>query len=153
MQELRLTPKQAEFYTNSTIDKVPNTAFIGGLGSGKTVVGTATTLTLLQQHPGIRILLAAPTYDQISQGSLLTFLEWCPPGYVANHNRTEHVIDFVWKDARGNPSQLIYRSTTEIDRIRAHEYGACWWDESATRICPPLAASVTLAARFTVGPK
>jgi len=128
--ELRLKPKQA-----STLKIVasgcPNTGFIGGLGSGKTVVGTAITLYLLQQYPGIRILHASPSYDQMNQGSLQTFMEWCPPGYVVSHNKTDHIIRFVWADAKGNHSELIYRSTAEIDRIRAHEYAACWWDESA----------------------
>jgi hypothetical protein len=67
----------------------------------------------------------------MNQGSLQTFMEWCPPGYVLSHNKTDHVIQFAWKDDKGNPSEILYRSTAEIDRIRAHEYGACWWDESA----------------------
>lgn len=108
---------------------MPNAAYVGGLGSGKTVAGTAIILTLAQQFPGIRMLLCAPTYDQIRQGSLQTFLEWCPPNYILRHNRTDHVLTFVF----GNEfqSELLYRSTTEIDRIRSHEYGAVWWDESA----------------------
>lgn len=130
VQELRLTPKQGEAF-QSVYSGIPNTGFIGGLGSGKTVVGTAIALSLLQRYPGIRLLLVAPTYDQISQGSLLTFLEWCPPAYIRSHNRTEHIIQFVWADEKGNPSELVYRSTSEIDRIRAHEYAACWWDESS----------------------
>lgn len=129
--ELRLTPLQTEHYKLLIIDKEPNVDFVGGLGSGKTVVGTAETLTLLEQYPGIRGLLAAPTYDQMVQGSLVTFMEWCDPSYIAHHDRTQKIITFVWKDEKGNPSQLLYRSTSEIDRIRAHEYGFCWWDEKA----------------------
>lgn len=139
VQELRLSPKQGEAF-QSVANGCPNTGFIGGLGSGKTVVGTAITLFLLQKYPGIRILLCAPTFDQISQGSLQTFMEWCPPSYVKSHNRSEHIIQFVWADQKGNPSELIYRSTTEIDRIRSHEYGACWWDESS--MSPESARSV-----------
>jgi len=125
-----LTEKQDEMYSFVLEKRVSNSAFVGGLGSGKTVVGTATALTLLQQFPGIRILLCAPTYDQIRQGSLQTFLEWCPPNYIISHNRTDHLITFVFGDGRFN-SEMLYRSTTEIDRIRSHEYGAVWWDESA----------------------
>ena len=111
--------------------KCPNAGFIGGLGSGKTVVGTALTLYLLEKYPGIRILVCAPTYDQLAQGTLMSFMEWCPQNYIAGWNRTEHIITFQWQDAQGNPSQILYRSTTEIDRIRAHEYGAVWFDEAA----------------------
>jgi DNA replication protein DnaC len=55
--ELRLKPKQAQFFANVLDRRIPNSGFIGGLGSGKTVVGTATTLALLMRYPGIRILL------------------------------------------------------------------------------------------------
>ncbi len=128
---LTLTPKQGEMYSLVLEQRCPNTGFIGGLGSGKTVVGTAIALTLLERYPGCRGILLAPTYDQLSAGSLQTFLDWCPPNYIARHNRTDHEIEFNFRDAAGNPSLMRYRSTSEIDRIRAHEYSWGWWDEKA----------------------
>ena len=128
---LRLTARQTEHFQLVALEGHANTDFIGGLGSGKTVVGTAETLFLLEQYPGIRGLLASPTYDQMTQGSLMTFMEWCDPSYIEHHDRTNKILTFRWKDAKGNPSQLLYRSTSEIDRIRAHEYAFCWWDEKA----------------------
>ena len=46
-------------------DKAANAGYVGGLGSAKTVAGTALTLSLLQAFPGIRGLLVAPTFDQL----------------------------------------------------------------------------------------
>ena len=112
-------------------DKAANAGYVGGLGSAKTVAGTALTLSLLQAFPGIRGLLVAPTFDQLKQGSLQTFMEWCPLNYILSHNRSEHIIQFNFFDDDGNPSELLYRSTSDIDRIRSHEYAFCWWDESA----------------------
>ena len=130
-KQLRLTAKQDAFYTLVIDEKVPNAGYIGGLGSAKTVCGTALVLSLLQAYPGIRGLLVAPTFDQLKQGSLQTFMEWCPQNYILSHNRTEHIIQFNFLDDEGNPSELLYRSTSDIDRIRSHEYAFCWWDESA----------------------
>lgn len=92
---LRLTPKQDELFGLVADTKCPNAGFIGGLGSGKTVVGTALTLYLLEKYPGIRILVCAPTYDQLAQGTLMSFMEWCPQNYIAGWNRTEHIIIFL----------------------------------------------------------
>ena len=129
--ELRLTGRQNDFYSLVIDDAIPNTGYIGGLGSGKTVVGSAVVLTILQKYPGIRGLLVAPTFDQLRQGSLQTFMEWCPQNYIKSHNRTEHVISFNFFDEKGNASELLYRSSSEIDRIRSHEYAFAWHDESA----------------------
>jgi hypothetical protein len=128
---LELTPKQSEFYNLVTAESVPNASYIGGLGSGKTVVGTANVLSFAQQYPGIRGLLLAPTYDQLVQGALQTFMEWCPPNYIKSHNRQEKIIQFNFFDEKGHPSEMLYRSTSEIDRIRSHEYAYVWWDEQA----------------------
>ncbi len=128
---LSLTERQDEMYTLVMDEKVPNAGFIGGLGSGKTVVGTSLAITMLERYPGCRGLLLAPTYDQLSSGSLQTFLEWCPPNYIARHNRTDHEIEFNFKNAAGRRSLMRYRSTSEIDRIRSHEYSWVWWDEQA----------------------
>jgi len=130
-RSLKLTEKQNIFYGDVLDRKAPNPGYIGGLGSGKTVAGAAIMLTLIRNYPGIRGLLAAPTYDQLSQGTLQTFLEWCPQDWILSHNRTEHIFQFNFFDDEGRPSEFLYRSTTEIDRIRAHEYAFCWWDEPA----------------------
>ena len=128
---ISLTAMQDAMYGLVMDEKVPNAGFIGGLGSGKTVVGTTIGLSLLEQYPGCRGLLLAPTYDQLSQGSLQTFLEWCPQNYIARHNRAEHIIEFNFRNSAGKPSEMLYRSSSEIDRIRSHEYSWVWWDEQA----------------------
>lgn len=130
-KQLRLTTKQDDFYSLVIDEKTPNSGYIGGLGSAKTVAGVALSLSMLQAYPGVRGLLVAPTFDQLKQGSLQTFMEWCPRSYILAHNRSEHILQFNFLDSEGNPSELLYRSTSDIDRIRSHEYAWCWWDESA----------------------
>lgn len=122
-------PQQLDLYNSVLVDRIPNTAYVGGLGSGKTVAGVATALTILQEHPGIRGLLTAPSFDQLQEGSIQTFEEWAYP-YIKDHNRSTHKITMIWNDGHFF-SELLYRSTSDPSRIRAHEYGFAWMDEGA----------------------
>ena len=72
--QLKRFPKQREFIES---DK-PFSAFIGGVGSGKTQGGAIKLLVALGNNPGSLWMVTAPTYPMLKDSTLRTVLELFP---------------------------------------------------------------------------
>ena len=103
-------------------------AFVGGVGSGKTIAGSIETIKFIINNPGGVFVIAAPTYPMLRDATLRTFFEWCPKELIKEYNRSEGIIKFV------NGSEILTRSCDDprtIERIRGLTIAGFWIDEAA----------------------
>lgn len=106
-------------------------AFVGGVGSGKTVAGCARGLAAALGSVGeakIRTpnlgVITAPTYPMLRDATLRVFLEMAAP-FIADYNKSEMRVTLR------NGSEIIFRSTDNAERLRGPSVS--WWygDEAA----------------------
>lgn len=106
-------------------------AFVGGIGSGKTIAGNARALAAGLGWIGgqpIRTpnlgMITAPTYPMLRDATLRTFLE-VAHNFIRDYNRSENRIVLV------NGSEILFRSTEHPERLRGPSIS--WWygDEAA----------------------
>lgn len=103
------------------------TAFIAGIGAGKTLAGAVKALYWLAQHKGLG-LIVAPTYPMLRDATLRTFLEVAGSEVVAKFHKGEMLIRCV------NGSEILFRSADNPDRLRGPNVSWAWIDEAA--LCP-----------------
>lgn len=106
-------------------------AFVGGIGSGKSVSGCARGIAASQGViGGTRIrtpnlgIITAPTYPMLRDATLRTFLEMAG-GLVKEFNKSES------RALMRNGSEILFRSTEHPERLRGPSIS--WWygDEAA----------------------
>lgn len=103
------------------------TAFIGGIGSGKTYVGCVKAL-FLAGDPGSLGLIVAPTYPMLRDATLRTFLEVAGDA-VEKFNKSEMIVII-----RGG-GEVLFRSADNPDRLRGPSVHWVYIDEGA--MCSP----------------
>jgi PBSX family phage terminase large subunit len=123
IKQIELSPVQMQFVRCS--DRF--TAFIGGIGSGKTYAGCVKDL-VHGSRPGALGLVVAPTYPMLRDATLRTFHEIAGDA-VENFNKAEMVARI-----RGG-GEILFRSADNPDRLRGPNLHFCHIDEGA--LCPP----------------
>ena len=138
---LKLYPQQHNFF------KCPDrfAAFVGGIGSGKTFVGS---LWGIQQAsaPGTLGLVIAPTYPMLRDVAWRAFIEIGGEA-IAEKKRGEMILT-----VRGG-GEILFRSADNPDRLRGPNVHWALLDEAA--LCPRDTWDVTigrLRAGGTAGP-
>lgn len=125
--DIELYGPQYDFVT----DPAHYSAFVGGIGSGKTVSGSARGLAASQGYIGasrVRTpnlgIITAPTYPMLRDATLRTFLELAGD-LVRDYNRSESRV------LMRNGSEILFRSTEHPERLRGPSIS--WWygDEAA----------------------
>jgi len=113
------TDPQAIFWA----DQNKFTAFIGGIGSGKTFAGAIKCLQMPENSSG---MVLAPTFPMLRTASLRAFLEIArPAGLIESFNKSDY--EMVLKGNR----TIYWRSADNPDRLRGPNLGWVWMDESA----------------------
>ncbi len=107
------------------MDRCRFTAFIGGIGSGKTKAGIAELLRRGLMMPGGFGIVGAPTYPMLRDATERTFWEMCPEELVVDHNKTEHWVRLI------NGFEIIFRSTDNPDRLRGPNVSLVYLDEAS----------------------
>jgi phage terminase large subunit-like protein len=138
---LKLYPRQHDFY----ICPDRFAAFVGGIGSGKTFVGS---LWGIQQAsiPGTLGLVIAPTYPMLRDVAWRAFIEIGGEA-IAEKKRGEMILT-----VRGG-GEILFRSADNPDRLRGPNVHWALLDEAA--LCPRETWDVTigrLRADGTAGP-
>lgn len=102
------------------------TAFIGGIGSGKTYAGCVKALT--HAKPGTLGLVVAPTYPMLKDATVRTFQEIAGDA-VISFNKSELIMTIL------GGGEVLFRSADNPDRLRGPNLNWAHIDEGA--ICPP----------------
>lgn len=122
-------PKQQQFL-NSVLD--PNgpkyVLYAGGIGSGKTLIGCITMLTLAVLYPG-DYLICRQFFPELKITTLKTFLEICPKELIAEYRVADGIVKI--KSVDGRISNVIFRQLEEPDKLRSLNLSGFYIDESS----------------------
>lgn len=122
-------PKQAEFMSAAFDKTGPKyLGYIGGIGSGKTVVGCAIVLTWAIMYPG-DYLVARQYAPELKITTLKQFLEICPPEVIDEYRVADGIIRI--KASGGKVSNIIFRQLEEPDKLRSLNLSGFYIDESS----------------------
>jgi phage terminase large subunit-like protein len=127
-QSLEFYPKQRQFVDAPEHE----VAFVGGIGSGKSIAGCARALRAAKGQVGDSQplpvpnlgVITAPTYPMLRDATLRAFMQVAGPT-VEFFNKAEGVMRLT------NGSEILFRSTEYPDRLRGPSIA--WWfgDEAA----------------------
>lgn len=112
-----VTPPQREFIQSTQ----RTTAFIGGVGSGKT---RASILKALNQPPNTTGMLIAPTFTMLKDALLRTFTEIARP-LITRFNQSDLTAQLI------NGTTILFRSADNPDRLRGPNLNWAGLDEAA----------------------
>lgn len=97
-------------------------AFIGGVGSGKTHIGS---LSILDMPESLGVV-AAPTYVMLRDATLRTFMDMVrPTGLLANWKASEMLATLK------NGTEVMFRTADDPEKLRGPNIGWFWLDEAA----------------------
>ena len=116
---IELHARQYEFVTSPA----RRAAFIGGIGSGKTIAGCVRALDYAGRRKCLGIV-AAPTYPMLRDATLRAFLE------IAG----ERVFEFFKGEMRAelvNGSEVLFRTADNPERLRGPTVSWVYLDEAA----------------------
>lgn len=122
-------PKQNQFMQAALNEKGP--AYIlysGGVGSGKTLIGCITVLTMAFLHSG-DYLVCRLFNPELKLTTYKTFLEICPKELIAEHRVADQIIKI--KSVDGGISNIIFRGLEEPDKHRSLNLNAAYIDEAS----------------------
>lgn len=105
----KILPKQREFIASP----YKHTAYIGGEGSGKTVVGCVKKILEGRKYPGSLILIGRKNIPALRDTTMKTFLElfpeeWLHGGLKDGYKKAEHRI-IMDNGSAGPPSEFLFR--------------------------------------------
>lgn len=103
------------------------TAFVGGIGSGKTFAGAVKMLALCARKPQGLALVVAPTYPMLRDATLRTYFELFKGG-IATFAKADMIMTLK------NGWEILFRSASDPNRLRGPNIHCAHIDEGA--ICP-----------------
>ena len=101
--------------------------YVGGVGSGKSLIGCITTLTLAVLYPG-DYLVCRQFMPELRLTTMQTFLDICPKELIAEYRVADAIVRI--KSASGKISNVIFRGLEEPDKHRSLNLNAAYIDES-----------------------
>lgn len=102
------------------------TAFIAGIGSGKSYAGAVKMFKAATERPCLN-MVTAPTYTMLQDASLRTFFDVAGDAVVDFH-KSKLLVTVAHKHGK---SEIIFRSTENPDRLRGPSISNWWGDEIA----------------------
>jgi len=122
-------PKQYEFM-KSVLDPKGSkyVLYCGGIGSGKTMIGCITMLTMAVMHPG-DYLIGRQYAPELKITTLKTFLEICPKELIDEYRVADGIVRI--KAVGGAVSNIIFRQLEEPDKLRSLNLSGFYIDESS----------------------
>jgi len=96
---------------------------MGGMGSGKSLSGATTGITLSIMFPYNFGVVVRETLKSLKETTLKTFDDWMPPGVVDNFNKSE--CKYYFK----NGSQILFIGAENPEDVRSMELGWYMLDE------------------------
>lgn len=114
-------PAQRRFHES----KARYRAFVGGIGSGKTLAGVHEAIRVAMQQRGSLGMIVAPTYTMLRDATRRTFLDVCPQELIEGFHKTENRVTLL------GGSEILFRSADEPDRLRGPNLAWVYVDEAA----------------------
>lgn len=103
------------------------TAYVGGVGSGKTLVGCITVLSWAVLHPG-DYLVCRQFFPELKMTTYKTFLEICPPELIVENRVADMFVRI--KGINGKISTVYFRPAEEPDKFRSLNLSGFYLDEA-----------------------
>jgi phage terminase large subunit-like protein len=108
-------------------------AFVGGVGSGKTYAGCIRAITYMASHPNSLGMITAPTHPMLRDSTRRTMRELLPPGL---EKRNEKGQPDGWREGEGkltleNGAECLFRSTDAAEHLRGVNLAWFYMDEAA----------------------
>ncbi len=122
-------PKQKEFLYAALDPNGPKyIAYVGGIGSGKTLIGCITVLCWAVMYGG-DYLIARQFAPELKITTLKTFLEICPPELIVEYRVADGIVKI--KSRTGKPATIIFRQLEEPDKLRSLNLAGAYVDEAS----------------------
>lgn len=121
-------PKQEEFLATALDpSKSKYIAYIGGIGSGKSLIGCITVLHWAVLYPG-DYLICRQFAPELKMTTYKTFLEICPPELIVEHKVAEMMVRI--KASNGKTSPVYFRQLEEPEKLRSLNLSGFYIDEA-----------------------
>lgn len=121
-------PKQAYLLQQAFKPDSPKyIRYIGGIGSGKTMIGCITILSWAVTYPG-DYLVGRQFYPELRDTTLKTFLEITPKELIVEHRVADAIVKI--KSKNGQVSNIFFRQLEEPDKLRSLNLNGFYIDES-----------------------
>lgn len=122
-------PKQREFMNKAMDPHGPKyVLYAGGVGSGKTLIGCITVLSLAVMYPG-DYLVCRLFNPELKITTYKTFLEICPKELIVEHRMADQILRI--RNAQGTTSNIIFRGLEEPDKHRSLNLNLAYIDEAS----------------------
>lgn len=122
-------PKQQQFMNTCLDEKgAAYVLYSGGVGSGKTLIGCITVLTMAFLHSG-DYLVCRLFNPELKLTTYKTFLELCPKELIVEHRVADQIVKI--KSVDGGISNVIFRGLEEPDKHRSLNLNAAYIDEAS----------------------
>lgn len=120
-------PKQQLFLDRALDSKNSKyIAYVGGVGSGKTLIGCTTILAWAVLYPG-DYLVCRQFFPELKMTTYKTFLEICPPELILENRVADMQIRI--KGVNGKTSNIYFRPAEEPDKFRSLNLSGFYLDE------------------------
>lgn len=121
-------PKQADFLKKTLDPKGPKfIAYVGGVGSGKSVIGCITILSQAVLYGG-EYLICRQFMPELKATTYRTFLEICPSELIIENKIAEMTV--YLKSASGKPALVMFRQLEDPDKLRSLNLSGFYIDEA-----------------------
>lgn len=122
-------PKQKQFF-DAVLDPngPPYCLYSGGMGSGKTLIGCVSILTLAVLYPG-DYLVCRLFNPELKITTYKTLLDICPPELIVEHRVADQILKI--RSRNGKTSNIIFRGLEEPDKHKSLNLNAAYIDEAS----------------------
>lgn len=124
-------PKQQEFLSLALREGSPKyIRYVGGIGSGKTLIGCVAVLTWAVQYPG-DYLIARQFMPELKDTTLKTFLDivhMVGKEVMIEHRVAENIVRIR---SRNGVATILFRGLEEPDKLRSLNLNGFYIDEAA----------------------
>lgn len=122
-------PKQAQFIREVLDPNGPQyVLYCGGVGSGKTLVGCITMITMAVMYPGDYVI-ARLFSPELKDTTLKQFLEICPKELIKEYRVADKIVRL--KSTNNKISNILFRGLDEPDKLRSLNLSGFYIDESS----------------------
>lgn len=121
-------PKQ-NLFLDSALDEDGHKyiRYVGGIGSGKSLIGCITVLSCAILHEG-DYLIGRQFMPELRDTTYKTFLDICPPELIVEHRVADAIVKLRTVD--GGVANIYFRGLEDADKLRSMNLNLFYIDEA-----------------------